>query len=68
MRLKLKPCTVQLAEAFIVYNILGTSKFIINDVLKDTHMALASTNYCCHYSFVLSTVILYSSGCKVPAC
>ena len=37
-----------------------TSRFIINDILKATHLALTSTNCYCYCSFVLSTELFYT--------
>ena len=36
-----------------------TSRFIMNDILKATHLALNNNNSYCYYSFVLSTELFY---------
>ena len=36
-----------------------TSRFIINDILKATPLALTNNNCYCYYSFVLSTELFY---------
>ena len=43
-----------------IYRIQHISRFIINDILKATHLALTSTNCCRYYSFVLSTELCYT--------
>ena len=43
-----------------IYRIQHTSRFMINDILKATHLALTSTSSYCYYSFVLSTELFYT--------
>ena len=59
VRLKLKLST-HCATGESIYRIQHTSRFIINDILKATHLALTSTNCCYYYSFVLSTELFYT--------
>ena len=60
MRLKAETQAEHCATGESIYRIQCTSRFIINDILKATHLALTSTNCYCYYSFGLPTELFYA--------